>query len=274
MEKKMDKIGIYCSSVNTDLWINLYNMLKCNSTEIEVMFVGPDYPNFDLPPGMKYIHSLVKPVQCYYIGATRVDGNYTINMPDDVSPSPGCLDKCLELMKLKDQTKTIVTPRFVCAGNSLHRMDFYGDGIEGPNGTYPQVPNLAVGNLCSRELWNELGFDRNFVIGYNDVDQCMRLWAKGGQVSICEDVTLTVGLVVSHSSTASYNRFEDLKYFYSLWIKGPLGPKYQFGVPADKKTRDSDPRWAPGLDRHRPFEPIVESPDILTVSQGNKGRWN
>lgn len=271
----MDKIGIYCSSINTDLWLNLYNNLKCNNTEFEVLFVGPDAPSYSLPPGMRFIQSKVKPVQCYYIGATRVDGNYVFSMPDDIVPNPGCLDRCLEFIQTQDQSKTIVTPRFVNIEIPTHGMDFYGDGGEGPNGAYPQVPNLAVGNLCTREFWNQLGFDKNFVIGYNDVDQCMRVWAMGGKVAICEAATLTIGLVQSKTSTASYNGFADLKLFYSLWIKEPSRIDYGslIGVPMDKTARYSDPCWAPGLTRHKPFEPIVESPDILTVSQGNKGRW-
>jgi hypothetical protein len=242
--------------------------MSLNKTEIEVMFVGDVAPNFNLPPGMKYIYSKVKPSQCYYIGATRVDGNYLVEMADDVKISPGTLDNCLNMLKSYDESKTIVTPRY-----RLYPMDFYGDN------TYLEiVPCLSIGGIINRDLWNKLGIDRNFVCSYFDCDQSMKVWSMGGKIAICEsgrliDVQISYSRVntqVSYSRAntriANWDNGYDRRLFYSLWTHCPMSEDLY-------PTARTKQLYPPVLKRQKESELIVDSPDILTVSQGPKGIW-
>jgi hypothetical protein len=255
----MDKIGIYCPSIFPDLWMDLYdNLCSQNKTDIEILFVGDVFPKFKLPLGMKYIYSTVKPAQCCYIGATRVDGDFLCAMSDDVVLSPGALDYCLDTLKQSDLSKTIVTPRY------LLPMDFYGDN------TYLDiVPNLSIGGIVSRELWNRLGIDRNFVTGYWCCDQAMQVWAmEGGQIPVCEKAHLTDRKINNGSRLCNWGNGYDRNLFYSFWTHCQYDKSTEL-YPSTSIKKE----YPPVLVRQRPNEPIVESPDILTISQGPKGKW-
>lgn len=255
----MDKIGVFCPSIFPTRWLNLYeSIVSNNDIEIELMFVGHVPPNFALPSRMKYIYSSVKPAQCSYIGATRVDGNYLVLLADDVSISPHTFDSCLEMLKRNDVSRTIVSPRY-----GRHAMDFYGDGRY-----HDIVPTMNVCSFMSRELWLSLGIDKNFVALYWDSDQAMKVWSMGGKIEICEAGSLIDVQIPDSIRMANWNDGFDRRLFYSFWTKCPF-EKIESYATEQMKTQ-----YPPVLERQRPPEPIVESPDLLTVSQGAKGVWN
>lgn len=260
----MDKVGAYCTSINPQLWTTQHEMLQKNDTEVELLCVGPNPPSFKLPPGLKYIHATVKPAQCSYIGATRVDGNYVVSITDDVTLCPGAVDTCISVLKKHDQTNTLVCPRY-----TGHGMGFYSNDTQ-----YPGVPNLTVAHFSSRRLWELYKVDKNFIALYWDMDQCMNVLANGGQAIICDEVTVTDALIDNGSRLSSYNYHYDVKYFQWLWVTdnsavnlGP-GPQVFYG------KFEEDKRWWPHLKRAVPLDPIIESADLYTVSQGNKGHWS
>lgn len=233
-----NKIGVYCSSNKPDLWIPVYNMLSKSRVELEFMFVGDVEPNFDLPKNMKWINSAVKPSQCYYIAATRVDGNYLFNIPDDCTYNNGCLDTLLERMLANDVSKTITTPRY-----QKHPQDFWGGGQSNIM--------LPVGSLCSRDVWNRYSIDKNFIALYWDVDMAMSLYSDGGKTIICEEATICDDRFCQRSTWNSFGR-HDISYFYSLWTSG------------------SEILFTRTIPRQNNFQEI---PSILEFSQGEKGKW-
>ena len=145
----MDKIGLYCSAIRPHLWMNLYNNLKnTNKSEFEIMFVGNVIPEFELPPNMKFIYSNVKPAQCWYIAATRVDGDYLINVADDLLFSDGALDDILRTFKKQTRQENL----FV---GPLYMRD-----------EIVELGPLPVCSFMKRETWDGFGIDNIFSTKY------------------------------------------------------------------------------------------------------------
>jgi len=87
-------ISIFGSAARPENWLTFYERLGVNDVTFEVIFVGPNSPNYVLPNNLIYIKSNVKPAQCFEIGARRASGSLLMWTADDslfVTPNP--LDK-------------------------------------------------------------------------------------------------------------------------------------------------------------------------------------
>jgi len=241
--RNMDKISIYCSGNRPHLWHN-FRSLEDNKTEFEIIFVGDRNPDFELLPYMKFIYSTVKPSQCSYIAAKNADGNYLLNLNDDLIVSPHCLDNMLRLLKTLDETSTIISMKYFkkCL---LVRNGFlvkHHPGTEMPGDML-----ISTASLTSRHFFDRYIIDKNFIGVCWDMDISMENNVNGGQVVICQDT-----LVMDIECTNAIKSWGDYEYFLALWT--------------------TDGRMV--CNRTSPRDPIVDSDDILTVSQGRKGKWD
>ena len=77
-------------------------------TPFEVVFCGPNIPNFELPRNFKFIYSTVKPAQCLEIALRQFLGEYVIHINDDFLFS----EKALDI--LYDRTKKSFEKKIFC----------------------------------------------------------------------------------------------------------------------------------------------------------------
>lgn len=239
-------ISLFGSSYRPENWMPLYQSIGDNDVAFEIVFVGPNEPDFKLPDNFKFIKSYVKPSQCFEIAARHTSGELIMNIPDDVEfKGARPLDRLYNTYKSYNNEKLIVSCRYVLSGEEPDEECHYffaGDKTS---------PMLALASLMSRDLYMKAGgVDRNFLTVMADNDLTMRVHAMGGKV-VLSDVYL--------EEDKQKGRGSELCDEY--W-------KHERGLMLDLWVVDGKV----GLKRSRPFEPFSNN-RILEVSQGPRGRW-
>ena len=77
-------ISLLCSGIRINNWLKIYDTLKLNKTNFEIVFVGSKKPNFQLNKNIKYIFSTVKPTQCWEIALRNCSGEFVMYIADDI----------------------------------------------------------------------------------------------------------------------------------------------------------------------------------------------
>lgn len=231
----------------TELWRLFYNSIITN-LDFEVVFVTDKEPLQEETKGLdklKWIYSPVKPAQCFEIAYRQSQGDFIIWCGDDIVYAPYALDHLYCLYTSLHNYKAVVACRF-CE-----------DGYENtPNYCLPwdDKVKLTTTGIINKKVIDEVGglADVNFVTGHWDGDLMMRIMAIGGKVYICPVAWAYEPHNEFHKKEANFaeNWRWELDYFTSLWSVG------------GKTT----------YQRQKPFMPYSEV-DILTKSQGNKGKW-
>lgn len=244
--RQSPKISIYGSAYRPQHWMALYNSIGHNDIDFEIVFVGPNRPDFVLPDNFRFIRSLVKPTQCLEIAFRNATAELVMSMADDCQfKSPRPLDRLYETYKSYNNDKIIVSCRYMLNGEVLpdRLLHFFGDDLSSP-----VVPLTA---LMSKKLLSDLGgIDRNFIAVMWPLDVAMRVYALGGDVILSdvfqnEDHSTSAGSVLC----AEYWR-HDRGLLESLWTNNG---KIHFR-------------------RTKPVEPFSDL-NILKASQGPRGRW-
>ena len=239
-------ISLYGSAARPQYWINLYDTLGDNKIGFEIVFVGPNVPDFSLPDNFYYIKSNVKPAQCVEIAARNTAGLLIMQIADDIEFKTA---KMLDILygvytSYNDNEKLIVSCRYMMDGiDASPTCHYYHSGKT-------DTPMISVAGLMSSKLYKAVGgVDRNFIAVCSDIDIIMRVHVYGGFV-ILSDVYVNEDR--THSSNDLYARYGvvDRVLLDSLWVI------HNVVQPC----------------RLRPFEPF-SGERILEVSQGPKGRW-
>ena len=242
-------ISLYGPAVRTEIWLDYYEGLACNSIPFEIVFVGPNKPDFVLPDNFHYIKSNVKPAQCLEIAARNALGEYLLNTVDDLLfTTKDALDKLYSEYLSYDDDKLILSCRYMMDGIDVsyecHRFHIQD----------PDSPIMPVSGLISKMLYRELGgVDKNFLALFSDLDIAMRLYAMGGSVVLSSvyvnEIVNSVPYGTKSSLLDSEVGVHDRLLLNRLWQTAG----YQFV-------------------RNQPFEPFTDE-RILEESQGPKGRW-
>ena len=97
--KKKPDISIIGIAARPENWPNRYRSLDFNDVSFEIVFVGPNEPDYELPPNPRFIKSNVKPMQCLEITSRNTSGELAMYcIADDytfVTPRP--LDRLYRL---------------------------------------------------------------------------------------------------------------------------------------------------------------------------------
>ncbi len=251
-------ISIVITSIRPDRWQLIYNSFLNNKSEFEIIFVGPNAPSYCMPENVKYICTNVKPSQCIYIAVSAATGDYILQISDDVSHTENSLDHMLGMMDYCDPKLTVVSPINKITWELEGKLTHGNNKFWGGNPCRFNQPLLPSCLFFNRQLWDDLqGVDRNFLGLMWDLDFAMRVYERGGNVVMCHKVT------VSDVGTAASNLMRitgahDQNLFYSLWVKDYV--THQYGGPIL-------------CSRQAKFEPFEMTDDVLTVSQGPKGKW-
>jgi len=172
----MIDVSIFMSGVRTNRWMNMYEGIKSsNNVSFEFVVVGPYEPNYTLPDNFKFIHSDVKPGQCFEIAARNSTGKALLQTADDMVYTPEAVDLMFHGY-IKDPKKIMTT----CCYWVDHRsaLDWSHSLID--CGVDRGWPFLPVTGMYDRELHYELGgADRRFDAVMWELDMYMRLYESG-----------------------------------------------------------------------------------------------
>ena len=241
------RIAITASAYRPQNWMDLYRSIGENDVEFELVFVGPNPPNYELPKNFRFIRTDVKPIQCMEIAARNATADLIIvNFTDDcefVGSRP--LDRLYETYKSHNQGKVILSCKYMLDGEDLsHALQRFDT-------TDPSSPVMPLAALMSRKLYRDIGgMDRNFKAVYGDLDITMRVYALGGRV-VMSDVYIN----------------ELLSKRWGSILCGEFG-EHDRGILNSLWTTNGQVHF----NRAKPVEPFSDV-NILEASQGPRGRW-
>ena len=238
------KISIIAPAHRPQNWMDLYKSIGENDVEFELVFVGPNPPDYRLPNNFRFIRSFVKPAQCMEIAARNATADLVMNMADDcMFKQSRPLDRLYETYKNYNNDKLILSCRYQLNGEDISEESARIDGVN--------TPIMPLAGLMSKNLLMSMGgIDKNFIAIMWDSDIAMRVHALGGDV-ILSDVLLEEDKDKSAGSELCNEFWEhDRGLLFSLWKK-------------NGKIH---------LRRTTPVESFDDL-NILKASQGPRGRW-
>jgi len=240
------KIGIVASAHRPQNWMNLYKSIGDNEVDFELVFVGPNPPDFELPKNFRFIKSLVKPTQCLEIAFRNTVADYVVNIADDCEfKTPQPLDKLYNLYKSCNSEKVIVSSKMMTNGQDqshfAHR--FFTDD--------KSSLVMPLGGFIAKKFYHNLGgIDKHFIAVMWDLDIAMRVYALGGRV-VMSDVYVNEDRGKNAGSNLCGEFWgHDRALLEGLW------------------TTNGEVH----LNRKNPVEPFSDM-NILNASQGPRGRW-
>ena len=276
------KVSIIASSVRPWLWSEFMESLKDNVIVPQVTFAG-NLDRYQVRyyvnkyPHLQYIHTNVKPAQCYQIAFLYSDFDSLIMyMADDCECEPGLIDKVVEFYMSLNNPKAVVSVRTNEDGRN------YGTEIHTIIGWNVNTPLMApIGLVAQRYIAELNGFDKRFISGQWENDFCMRVYADGGTVVPFDPgPTVKIDHAIKHKGTNEKNPFwsayqHDRKVLEDTWVKGGYKPATPYAtvnlpdgrtVPMFKILDNRKVLSKPQL----PFE-AYDDIDILTKNQGPAG---
>jgi hypothetical protein len=240
-------VSLCASTIRPQNWLYLYNNAS-SSIPFEMVFVGPNEPDFILPDNFKYIKSNVKPTQCTEIAIRHASGKFVMHIADDqefVIDNP--LGRLYDEYLSYNNENLILSPRYMMNGSDCsYECHHYPT-------TQQESPLIPISGFFPREIYLELGgIDKNFIVAFHDYDVAYRFYNQGGTVVLSDNVWVNENSSLSFGVSRILSQWgvHDQKLLESLWM-------------VDGKTQ---------LNRSVPFEPFINE-NILTESQGPKGIW-
>ena len=234
-------ISVICSSRRPYLWMNLYNLIHSDNIDYEILFIGPFKPNFKLPKTCKFIHTIVKPSQCFEIGCRSAKGNYLILFADDmISEQKRLLEIYFNFIKRQKNDFFLLS----------QELESYGDNIVVPNKQYDNLI-LPFAPIFSKRIFIEVGgIDSNFIAVMHDTDLYLRMMQFG-----CKVYLSGINFIEKERPLLEptlYGDFSnyDKKYFEKMW---KINNRFNF------KTKRKIKKF--------------RSKNIFSISQGPKGKW-
>ena len=245
-------VSLYCASNRPQYWMHAYKSYRQNNVAFEVVIAGPNKPDFELPPNMKYIYTTVKPMQAYHIAAMHCTGEIMSIIADDCELSPNALDQVYETYKSKNNYKALI-------GISYYRDNENMQNINGWLFEGPRLFPLATVTFMSKRFYEEVGgMDNRFIAvqGDNEMQVRARL-AHGGQFFLCDSAKLW-----EHPNWAP---------------KTPVRLSHEFHITQDRPLLDSMYTIINGQVTRSTEYPdthyYINNETLYETSQGEKGRW-
>lgn len=238
-------ISIICSSNRPFFWKTFISNFKHLNIPMEIIFVGPNKPNFRLPKNHSFIFSKYKPVQCNVIGIKYAKYPYFLIAADDLYIKYKkninlFFEKSIQCYKKKE----LLSPKYF-----LNKEDF-SEGLKYKSNDDFYLPIFNI--FLKEDYLNLKGYDKSFIGILYEVDFYLRAIQKFKFKVKLSD------LIEIHENNKQQNKRGNLSK--DLWVD-------------DRKTLDS--LWIKKNKKY--FRKKVIDPydfkNIDTIHQGNKGRW-
>ena len=241
------QVSLHCTSNRPQFWMALYNSLLSNTVSWELVITGPTRPDYTLPPNMKYIYTTVKPMQGQHIAAINCSGEIICICADDSILGSTCLDKVCSLYKSRNNYKALVGLEYWKDGRNI--TESLGWLFESQ-----KVMRLSAMTFMSKQFYLELGgTDIRFIAVQADNELQVRAQLAGGQFEICPGAQF-------HENDSE--RLARLSHEYHATDRAILESMFRCN-----ETNTGVIRTCPDVQLYK------DDGTLLTVSQGNKGRW-
>ena len=198
-------------------------------------------------------------------GARVARGRYIVLLNNDTLPTPGWLEKMLELAAGEPQVGIVGSKLLFPDGRIQHIGVAFDEG-KNPGHIYRGFPAdirpakvsreyQAVTGACllvDRDLfWSVGGLDETYENSYEDVDLCLKLRARGCRILVCADSTLY------HFESMSENR-----HVHDFRNRALLKTRWGNNILCDMKgwyTQDGLPEESTQFETQRPYSSEQES---------------
>ena len=240
-------ISIIAAAARPENWEPVYESIGVNDIPFELIFVGPNEPDFDLPDNFRFIKSNTKPAQCAEIASRAAIYPLLLTLGDDIRfKTDHPLDSIYETYVRADDELVMVSCRYQPGGEARTETDhrfFEGD---------LDSPILPFCTLISTQQWRNIGgIDSQFIAVCWDMDIVMRMYSMGGSV-VFSDVQVVEDTAWSRGSNLmNDHRSTDRVLVDQMWSD-------------DRKVHSN---------RSLPVKSFLDE-GILLRSQGPPGRWH
>jgi len=261
------QVSLFASSNRPLLYKSFFNSLEDTSVSYEVVFAGnsTNVPVFDYK-GLNYIQTAdTKPSQCYEIARRACRGEVVVWVADDAEFPNEVIGKAYKYLKSKHNRKLILSIQTKESGYNLPEGALFDMDNHRFFGYKKDSPLMAPLGMMSRTFLDELGgIDRRYICGQYENDIVMRAYNEGAKVEIFGDKDCFIDIDHLGKSKLIGESVTDADF-----LRRPFASGY------DHDRRILEKSWQimlSGYIRTDDFEPF-EDKDILTVSQGPKGKW-
>lgn len=217
----MVDVSVILSAIYPEKWMGMHeSLMNKNTTSFELIFVGPNAPDYELPENVRFIQTEVNPVQCKEIACRAAEGEYIIDVADDFLFVPGFLNAFIDHTHGIDMDKHIIIGHLgrkwkakVLSKHYLGRAD---------------LPIVGLMFLMKKNVWQGLGgLERRLkAIYYND-DLALRFYQSGGAY-ILGNVKKCLANEQGTGSLSRASAEHDFPVIEKLWSKdGVFTPKRQ-----------------------------------------------
>lgn len=262
-------ISLFMSAARPKWWKRMYDSLKGNKCEWEIVAVGPNPPKVFLPTfNFKYFKCDFKPCQCYAAASFHCKGELIGWTADDAVYDSESLDKIWESYQALSNKKVILTQSTIENGKDVSEEHHFFRHCK-------NTPVMAPMAFMNRIWFHKLGgYDRNFVSGQAENDIVMRAFQDGGRIENVPDSKVYLNHEEVHGGFLNKVKyrlgknsfrtgyFNDRRYLEECWVESGFGTYNEYTLKHGKVSPT----------RLLPVQPYNYE-NILTVSQGPQGRW-
>lgn len=198
-------------------------------------------------------------------GARLARGRYIVLLNNDTLPTPGWLEKMLELAA-GDPQVGIVGSKLLFPDGRIQHIGVAFDEGKNPGHIYRGFPAdirpakvsreyQAVTGACllvDRDLfWSVGGLDETYENSYEDVDLCLKLRARGCRILVCADSTLY-----------HFESMSEKRHVHDFRNRALLKTRWGNNILSDMKgwyTQDGLREESTQFEAHRPYPAEQES---------------
>ena len=167
-------VSAYLSSIRPYRWMAIHEMLAKTGLSFELVVVGPNEPDYELPKEIKFYKSDVKPTQCFHAAASMSSGETLLQIVDDIEYGDGAIKSMYETVMNNDNANASCN-YFQDGTNQIYTQNIAGQHL---NLTY--LPLLPVCGLYRRSVYAEIGgLDKRFNGAMGELDLYMRMKMNG-----------------------------------------------------------------------------------------------
>lgn len=254
MISKKPIVSVISSAIRPDNWLDIYNSVDEDRNFFEFFFVGPNQPNYKLPKNFFFTKSFVKPAQCWQFAYENCNGEFVINLADDL-----VFNTKKPLTKLYNDWLSFNDEKIIIACE--YRID--GEAITEeeqkilPGHPSPYAPACMMIKKKSFKL--SRGIDTRFIAAYWNQEFCVRLANAGYKTHFSNVIVNESKKDMTQNSTMHLDYFKiDGSTFNDIWMN--KNDKIQpWGYEVLTKPRTE----------LMPYQNI----NLIKINQGEAGRW-